>query len=798
MSIKLGELRNLIEPANTVLLLGAGASVPSGAPTGSELATRLWEKAAKVSAQSDDLTETASILVRRLSRRPVVDVIRAALSPLKPAGGLLGLPKLGWHQLFTTNFDQLLEKAFAQNSIPLTAIRSNYDFTNKENNTEQRLYKIHGCITQDAAFGDKASMILTEDDYEQHEKYRQSMFALLQAALLTKDALIIGQSLKDRHLHDLVRRVLNAKQEGSTGQVFVLVYDQDDLRAPLLEDRGARIVFGGIDQFVHSFAEVVQDKLAIEKIQTEALLPLRLVSAVEEVSSKALAPANIVRMFNGGPAGYADIRANVTFQRSQETEILRRIVDDRLPAVAITGAAGVGKTTFARQLLMKLHEKGIYAWEHRPDFSFQYQNWIGVEANLRESGKRGVLFLDECTHFMRATNALLDHISDIDNSALSIVVTANSAQWAPRLKSPNFSVRGSVIELSTLQDSEIHSLLNLVEHNKKIEELVDPSFRKERREKKFNALRQKCSADMFVCLKNIFANESLDTILLQEYDALASILQDYYRFVAAIEAIGTKAHRQLIIRMLKINPGQIGAILDGLTGIVDEYDIRASAGIFGWSTRHLVIARKITDYKFSSLDDLCHLFETVIDNLNPAEPVELQSIRALCDTEYGIGRIGDSTLRKKLYRNLISIAPGERIPWHRLIREYIIDSDPDQAEISIRNAEASVGSDGPIARFKVRLLVLRARTTKGISGSDRLAMLRRAYEQAMRNIDAHKMDKHSYRVLCDVAVEMMRHGESRYILEEAVDHMRQAATKILDPEMDDTLHQYYKMLARAH
>lgn len=797
MSIEVGELRNLIKPSQTVLLLGAGASVSSGAPSGSELAARLWEKAAKVAPQSEDLIETASILVRRLSRRPVIDVIKEALSPLKPSGGLLGLPKLGWHQLFTTNFDQLLEKAYAQNSIPLAAIRSNYDFTNKENNTEQKLYKIHGCITQDAAFGHKASMVLTEDDYEQHEKYRQSMFALLQAALLTKDALIVGQSLRDRHLHDLVRRVLNAKQEGSLGQIFVLVYDKDDLRAPLLEDKGARVVFGGIDQLVHSFATTYEEPVT-EEHQTEELLPLRLVSTVEQISSKALAAPNIIRMFNGGPAGYADIRTGVTFQRSQESEILSRVIDDRLPVIAIVGAAGVGKTTFARQLLMKLSEREIHAWEHRPDFAFQHHNWMGVEASLRESGKRGVLLIDECTHYMRATNALLDHLSHLENCALTIVVTANSAQWTPRLKSPNFATRGFVIELSTLKDLEIHSLINLVEHNSKISELVDPVFRRERREKKIALLRQKCSSDMFVCLKNIFANESLDIILLQEYDALDPALQDYYRFVAAIEAIGTKAHRQLIIRMLNINPGKIGAILDGLTGIVDEYDIRAKAGIFGWSTRHLVIARKITDYKFSSLGELYQLFETVISNLNPAEPIELQSIRAICDTEYGIGRIGDSGLRKKLYKGLIEIAPAERIPWHRLIREFIIDNDADQAEILIRNAEAEVGADGPIARFKVRLLVLRARTTKGISKSDRLAMLRRAYEQAMRNTESHRMDKHSYRVLCDVALEMMQNGESRYILQEAVDHMRQAASKILDPEMDDKLRQYEKVLAKAH
>ncbi len=98
-----------INPANTALLLGAGASVPSGAPSGANLAAKLWREVAKTEPQSEDLIETTSILERRFSRRPVIDRIVAALRGLKPTGGLLGLPRLGWREVFSTNFDQLVE-----------------------------------------------------------------------------------------------------------------------------------------------------------------------------------------------------------------------------------------------------------------------------------------------------------------------------------------------------------------------------------------------------------------------------------------------------------------------------------------------------------------------------------------------------------------------------------------------------------------------------------------------------------------------------------------------------------------
>jgi hypothetical protein len=43
---------------------------------------------------------------------------------------------------------------------------------------------------------------------------------------------------------------------------------------------------------------------------------------------------------------------------------------------------------------------------------------------------------------------------------------------------------------------------------------------------------------------------------------------------------------------LHINPTHVQGILNGLSGIVDEQDFNERNGIYGWSTRHLVIARK--------------------------------------------------------------------------------------------------------------------------------------------------------------------------------------------------------------
>lgn len=798
MPTSLESLCAQIDPAKTALIFGAGASVPSGAPNGAQLADTLWRAVAGTEAQDTDLIETASILERRFNRRQVMDEIRKVFGTLKPSGGLLAIPSFTWSAIFSTNFDQLIEKAYRESGLPLTAIRSNYDLTTREDRDGTTLYKIHGCITQDRSFGDKSSMILTQEDYDQFARYRQSLFSLLETMLLSGNVLIIGQSLRDRHLQDLVKRVLAAKLDGAPGQVYVLVYDKDDLRAPLLEDRGAKVIFAGIDEFVDTLANGPAKKMAVALPQAAGQLPPSLVASTSDISNRASSPSNVIRMFNGGAASYSDIRDGVTFERTAFSQVVEAITS-LVPVTTIVGAAGVGKTTLARQAAVELSDRhGFHAWEHRSDFIFHLESWIALEARLRADGGRGILILDECTRFMRGANKLVEHLAGIEKPALQVILAANSAMWAPRAKSAVIFSKGCVIELSRLEDREIYSLLNLVEHVKKIADLVSSEFRGLGRIKQFERLRQKCSADMFVCLKNIFANELLDTILLNEFDDLDEAPQEYYRYVAALEAVGARVHRQLVLRMLHIPSDKVAAVLNALSGIIDEYDISPEKGLYGWSTRHLVIARKITEYKFSGADELIGLFEKIIDNLNPAVHIELQSMRDICDTEFGIGRIGDHATRRRLFRKLIDVAPGERIPWHRLIRELLDNGSVDETEYAIRNAEDAVGADGPLDRYKIRLLLLRVERTERISDSDRLALLRRAYELALTHIERHRDDKLTYRQVCEVAVALVRRGEKVHILAEAIAKLRVGADRILDPDMHRWIRYYEQIKMRGY
>jgi hypothetical protein len=430
--LSLQELAAGIEPRKTFLFLGAGASVPSGAPTAAELSGRLCDLLNKGQRVSEDLIETCSILENKVGRKALVEGVRALLRSVQPTGGLLLLPEFDWHAIYTTNFDTLVEVAFRRLNRPLVPIRSNFDYSKIETSQGIPLYKLHGCLSSDQVDGHVTRMVLTERDYEEYEPFREVLFKKLELDLLTKDLLVIGHSLKDAHIRkDMAEAARLHQTKGAPGRLYALIYERDPDRAALLERKGFTIVFGGVDEFFQALSQALPlpSPTPSSSPGTSFELPAIVRSSTVEVQHAVSLVANSARLFNGGPATYADIAAGLTVQRSTYHRLLDELSITSKRFLTIIGVAGVGKTTLARQITLGLMRKGHTAWEHRSDFPFRQADWVDVDRQLRDSGKRGVLFIDDCPEFLRHINLLVDKLSRNDDVALTVIMTASARSW---------------------------------------------------------------------------------------------------------------------------------------------------------------------------------------------------------------------------------------------------------------------------------------------------------------------------------------------------------------------------------
>ena len=390
---------------------------------------------------------------------------------------------------------------------------------------------------------------------------------------------------------------------------------------------------------------------------------------------------------------------------------------------------------------------------------------------------------------------MIDLLSSDDLNCLKIILTAPRNQWLPRIKTPNIFKRGKEFVLQRLDSEEIEKLLTLVETNIELKPLIENSFSGFSRTERKRRLIAKCDSDTFVCLKNIFASEKFDDIVLREFANLDQESREIYRLVSAMESAGINVHRQLVIRLLGIHASTISSSLKNMIDIINEYIISEREGIFGWKGRHQVITEIITKYKMTDTQEYYNLFEKVIDSLMPTYDIEIRTIRQLCAFESGISRIPDKKLRNKLLRKMISKAPGERIPRHRLIR-YLIDIDElEKAETEIKLYEHDFKIDAPLQRFQIILMLARAERTIGILEEDRKAILEMAREKSLAAIDKYPNNKDIIRTYCDVGIEYFKKTSSLSIFEDAMYKLKDIEKRIGDPDITNIIVKYERKIS---
>lgn len=226
-----------------VAFVGAGLSKAAGAPLWGALLTRLAEIAGcadEVSAALDKkrFLDVAELIERRLRERPVMldgqsvsevgRVVAHVLEPYDRYGlGHALLASTRIDQLVTTNYDQLIEGAWAGADRPLAVLPD-------APSGGRWVLKLHGCVTR------PERIVLSRSSYLRYQARREALAGLVQGLLITKEMLFVGFSHDDDNFHriaDAVRRALGRSpgRRSSGGRGPTLGYSALLERDPVLE-----------------------------------------------------------------------------------------------------------------------------------------------------------------------------------------------------------------------------------------------------------------------------------------------------------------------------------------------------------------------------------------------------------------------------------------------------------------------------------------------------------------------------------------------------------------------------------
>jgi hypothetical protein len=155
----------------------------------------------------------------------------------------------------------------------------------------------------------------------------------------------------------------------------------------------------------------------------------------------------------------------------------------------------------------------------------------------------------------------------------------------------------------------------------------------------------------------------------------------------------------------------------------------------------------------------------------------------LCSVESGIPILPNLADQNTLLRKMISVAPGERVPRHRLIRNLIDLGEFERAEAEIRLFQNDFKLDGPTVRYQVTLATARAIRSPGLLREDRIVLLDKARQIAESAVSKYRMNLAMLIAYCDLGIETAKMTGSVVVFDEAISELREAEDRIGDPEI---------------
>lgn len=192
-----------------VLFLGSGASLAAGAPSASSLAKKLSNTYLNGKHQDSPLAKVASYVEQKpgIGRRELLEFVARHLEDLEVTEAHQNLVKFPWASIYTTNYDELIEKSFEENSQEDSFVKltKSTDVPQQDINKSTLLVKLHGCISD--PFSQDSPIVITEDDLANSEENRRALLSLLKFQKYSHTFLFVGYSLGNMRLNEVYKEV---------------------------------------------------------------------------------------------------------------------------------------------------------------------------------------------------------------------------------------------------------------------------------------------------------------------------------------------------------------------------------------------------------------------------------------------------------------------------------------------------------------------------------------------------------------------------------------------------------------
>lgn len=799
-----------IRAGKAILFLGAGASIgatastlPKTPPSGNELGNLLSDKFLGGDSKDKSLSLIGEYCIAESDLRTVQHYIADIFNRYVPSDTQKAIADFRWAALVTTNYDQIVEKAYAANKgrlqtpVPILRNADRIDHKLRAPDTVP-LLKLHGCISM----ADEVAypMILTIDQYVTHAKGREKLFNRFTEYAGEYSVVYVGYQIEDSDIRSILLQL--DKPEISRPMQYVVTPNPSPRDQRIWAAKRITTISGTFEQFITELgvkipkglrniksaehSHPIASKFATHAVPSTDLLTFLSNDVVYVYGGMPPQTPNPQAFFKGASYGWGSIAASHDAKRTlTDTVLVETVLLDEISRpqptdfYLIKGYAGSGKTVLLKRIAYEtgtaFDKISLYL---RSDGRLLIEP-ITELCNLL--GERLFIFVDGVAHRSTELKAFIDAARGSE-LPITIIATERSNEWnvdggelSPLLDGTH--------QLRSLSLTEIDALIGKLDEFKCLGDLASKTTDERR-----DAFLSYADRQLLVALYEITSGAEFPDIVFDEYK---NIINDrarrIYLFVCALNRMNVPVRAGLIYRLTGVSFNDFKqdffAPLDSIV-LIENYK---PALDMAYRARHPWIAQIVFERALPNETDRFDLYMSILKEIDvgytPDRVAFRESIRAKNLKEL----FSDPLLVEEIFRAAddASHDDGYLFQQHAIYEMRRLNGNLGRANDLILYARKLLPHDRSITHTMSELEFTRANAAK--TDVERRAHLELARQHASRLTGANADSGHGYVTLVKLAMAHLR----ELLDKPAVDEEDvAAAAKQVEQSLDAGLQQF--------
>ncbi len=625
-------LKQAIESGDCILFIGAGIGANvldkngTNAPNAKELAAELNEYF-KLNYECNDLSKISQVLDIKNKRIELQTFIKNKFANMMPDDLFKWIPTINWKAIYTTNYDNFIEKAYDINAKPQKeyyVITHNSNLLEYDSRFQVPIYHLHGSLFAD----ESPSIVITEKDYTKYQEKRRMMFEQLKMDAASSTILYIGYSNNDSNWKQLITDISTEFYPQSLPQSYRIDPFTSDIDVEILRNDNIDTLKCTFSEFVNScmlqLDEQSTELLKIENLQKyipsefkeiftkNPAAVSRLFTSWEYVNGANFSDKpNIYEFLRGDKPNWSLIGADAYFTRDIEEDVYDSILDyltsfsKKPKATVILGSAGYGVTTLMMILAKRaVADKACKVFFYKNGHDFREGDFEFVNSVIEE---KTIFFIDNAADNISQIDTLFKKYND-ENKSCMFILGERKNEWMQA----NSKIRANFHEVLPLSDGEINRLIQLLEDNNELNHLDNLS-----KEMQFSAIKRNYKSELLVAIREATEGKSFDAIIEDEFRGINSdISQKAYLTVCCFSQHDAYIRVDLLAAILGIDLITLyDKTKNNTAGIINYECIDEINGYYVARARHRLIAQIVWEH-CGDIGTKRNLTISALNNLN--------------------------------------------------------------------------------------------------------------------------------------------------------------------------------------